>query len=112
MSRIYLRCLILIISVFMTSGRAVQAAEGTGERSPADIASLMCDSCHAARGVGRNNFPVLAGQNPVYLVKQLRDFRSGKRVDATMEALAEQLSDQEIDLLAHYYASHRDALCW
>ena len=47
----------------------------------------------------------LAGQEEVYLVKALKDFKTGERKNEMMSVLAPALSDQDIDDLAAYYAS-------
>ncbi len=49
--------------------------------------------------------PNLAGQNEWYLAKQLRDYRSGKRTHQFMSIVAKDLSDEDIDDLAAWYAS-------
>lgn len=51
-----------------------------------------CASCHGADGGGETNgaTPRIAGQHFRVLVKQLVDFRSGKRWDFLMEGAAEQ----------------------
>jgi cytochrome c553 len=68
---------------------------------------LPCGACHgvtvAAAGVPR--FPVIAGQKPLYLEKQLRDWRSGERhnsADGMMNKIARSLTDAEIRSLADY----------
>jgi cytochrome c553 len=51
--------------------------------------------------------PALAGQSAQYLKETLTAFKSGQRgndVYRRMRLMAEQLTDQEIDLLAQYYA--------
>ena len=49
--------------------------------------------------------PHLAGQPEVYLVEQLRNYRSGKRHHEVMSVIAKPLSDQDIEDLAQWYAS-------
>jgi len=64
-----------------------------------------CTPCHGARGILDNPLrPNLAGQNARYLVKQLQDFRSGKRADPVMAPMARALTDQDIEALAAFYA--------
>jgi cytochrome c553 len=50
-------------------------------------------------------WPNLAGQQPGYLVKQLRAFRDGTRSDPMMTPMATPLSDDDIANLAAYYNS-------
>ena len=62
-----------------------------------------CGYCHELDGNSRmEGFPRLAGQTFDYLVKQLRDFRTGRRT-GTMQATAELLSDADIDTVARYF---------
>jgi cytochrome c553 len=61
--------------------------------------------CHGALGMSTSNSPNLAGQYPEVVIKQLHDYKSGRRTSAIMQALARGLSDQDIQDLAAYYAS-------
>jgi cytochrome c553 len=69
-----------------------------------------CTGCHSPRGLGNAPaaFPRLSGQYAQYIEKQLRDFRSGARVNdgeaQIMRKAAEHLSDAEIVALANYIA--------
>ncbi|MGR9099743.1 MAG: c-type cytochrome [Gammaproteobacteria bacterium] len=65
----------------------------------------MCMGCHGATGGGRGMFPRLAGQQPSYLAKQLKNFRNKTRPGGPMRAMAAGLSDETIDALAAYLAS-------
>jgi thiosulfate dehydrogenase len=57
-----------------------------------------CATCHAAGGTG----PVVAGQPGPYLARQMDDYRSGRRTDATMQAAAGRLTEaQQRDLVAY-----------
>jgi cytochrome c553 len=67
--------------------------------------ALNCTMCHGAQGMSTSNAPNLAGQYPEVVIKQLRDYKNGKRASAIMEALARNLSYRDIDDLAAYYAS-------
>lgn len=67
--------------------------------------ALNCTMCHGAQGMSRSDAPNLAGQYQEVIVKQLLDYRGGKRASAIMVALASRLSDADIVDLAAYYAS-------
>jgi cytochrome c553 len=71
--------------------------------------ALSCTMCHGAQGTSRSNTPNLAGQYPEVIIKQLEDFKSGKRASSIMEALSQNLSDQNIRDLAAYFASQAKA---
>ncbi len=66
--------------------------------------ALNCTMCHGAQGMSTSDAPNLAGQYPEVIIKQLMDYRSGKRGSPIMEALARGLSDTDIADLAAYYA--------
>lgn len=69
-------------------------------------AAGLCITCHGALGISQlPNAPHLAGQPAIYLVEQLRNYRSGKRVNDVMSVIAKPLTDAEIDDLAAWYAS-------
>jgi len=79
--------------------------------SAADIAAgkaktAMCAGCHGAKGISMAPMnPNLAGQKDAYLAAQLKAFRAGTRVNATMNPMAKALSDADIANIAAYYAS-------
>ena len=57
----------------------------------------VCSACHGADGnSGTPENPKLAGQHPQYLVKQLQEFKSGKRNNAIMKGFATALSDDDM----------------
>jgi cytochrome c553 len=66
--------------------------------------ALNCTMCHGAQGMSASNAPNLAGQYPEVVIKQLMDYRSGKRASTIMAALAQGLTDRDITDLAAYYA--------
>ena len=70
-----------------------------------------CVNCHGKRGKGKSEsistFPVIGGQHKDYLVKQLKDFRSGTRANdpgGMMSDIAKKLSDKEIEAVSNYLA--------
>ena len=70
------------------------------------ISTQVCVACHASDGSrGSPANPILAGQHPEYLVKQLQEFKSGKRNNAVMKGFAGTLSDDDMKNVAAFYAS-------
>ena len=84
----------------------VTAAQGVaGDAAAGKAKAAVCAACHGPVGVSVNPaWPSLAGQQPVYLAKQIRLFRDGVRVEPTMQPFVQNLSDQDIDDIAAYYA--------
>ena len=79
--------------------------EGRGSIGRGATLALDCTMCHGALGASRSNAPNLAGQYPEVVIKQLIDYRDGKRRSTVMQALAAGLSERDIRDLAAYYAS-------
>lgn len=67
--------------------------------------ALNCTMCHGAQGMSRSDTPNLAGQYPEVIMKQLADYKSGKRASPIMAALSRNLTSDNIKDLAAYYAS-------
>ncbi|MDB5880517.1 MAG: cytochrome c, class [Ramlibacter sp.] len=68
----------------------------------------VCVTCHGADGnssIATN--PKLAQQHPEYLIKQLQEFKSGKRPSPIMQAFASQLSDADMRNIAYWAASQK-----
>ncbi|MBS0506284.1 MAG: cytochrome c4 [Proteobacteria bacterium] len=110
----------LLASLFMAAALAAPAfsaiAQGQAPAQPAkpDLAkgeasyAAVCAACHAADGnssIAAN--PVLAQQHPAYLVKQLQEFKSGKRADPVMQGMAAMLSDDDMRNVAAWLASQK-----
>jgi cytochrome c553 len=67
----------------------------------------VCEACHGPTGISVDpNYPNLAGQHKSYIEQALRDYRSGRRTNAIMAGFASNLSNQDIEDLAAWYASH------
>jgi cbb3-type cytochrome c oxidase subunit III len=100
------------VAVLATVSTAAHAAEAAATPAKPDlgrgqaIATQVCAACHTADGSrGSPANPILAGQHPEYLAKQLHEFKSGKRDNAIMKGFASTLSDEDIRNVAAFYAS-------
>ena len=67
-----------------------------------------CAACHSPKGKGNGpaGYPLLSGQQPEYVAKSLRSYRSGERnsdeASQMMMAIAYKLDDKEIDALSSF----------
>jgi cytochrome c553 len=94
---------------------AAQRAADTGFKpDPAKVArgkakadETLCTMCHLGELKGQNEVPKVAGQHHDYIVKQLQDFKAGRRTNdaGTMSSVSKTLGEQDMDDLAHYAAS-------
>lgn len=70
-------------------------------------AGAICAGCHMPDGNSVvDMFPKLAGQHAQYLIKQLNDYKSGARQDATMNGMAATLAtDADVANVSAFFAS-------
>ena len=70
--------------------------------------TAVCASCHGADGNSAiPGNPKLSQQHPEYLVKQLQEFKAGKRKNAVMQAFASALSDEDMRNISYWAASKK-----
>jgi len=99
----------LLLAAFAGASLILSAGAGAaGDAAAGKAKSGVCAACHGATGTAPNPvWPNLAGQNAPYLVKQLKDFKSGARKNPIMSPQAMPLSDQDMENLAAYFASQK-----
>lgn len=67
-----------------------------------------CASCHGTNGVPLGEIvPGLAGQQKDAIVKAMNEFKTGKRPATIMHQIAKGYSDQQIELVAAYFAAQK-----
>jgi cytochrome c553 len=66
-----------------------------------------CSACHQADAKGSDQFPRLAGQHALYLIKQLRAFHSGSREQIVMNGIVGPLKDDDMKAVSLYLESVR-----
>lgn len=92
-----------VLALVMTTGALAAGDPAAGKQK-----SQPCVACHAADGNSTNpQFPRLAGQYPDYLVKALKDYKSGERKNPIMAPFAANLSDRDMEDLAAYFAQQK-----
>lgn len=96
----------LIISLLLSLGIS-SVAYAAGDAAAGKDKVAVCGACHGADGNSAiASFPKLAGQNAPYLVKQLKEIKSGVRPVVEMTGLLDALSDQDLEDIAAYFASN------
>lgn len=68
--------------------------------------AATCSNCHgtAGKGIPNGSIPKLAGLKNDYFVEQMQAFKSGTRSATIMHQLAKGYSDEQIRVLANYFA--------
>lgn len=91
--------------VIMLAGVASPAL-AAGDAAAGKARAAACAGCHGMDGNSANPaWPKLAGQHPAYLVKQLQDFKEGRRRNAMMAPMAMGLDDKGMADVAAFYSS-------
>ena len=90
---------LLLVSCAAAPAQSVEAGRGKAQ---------TCAACHGPDGNSSlAAYPVLAGQPATYIAQQLEDYRSGRRNDGEMTALAGKLTRQDVLDLAAYFAAQK-----
>lgn len=85
---------------------SLNAFAGDAAAGKAAFEGKGCTGCHGADGKSASPAnPSLAGKDAAFIKAQLGDFKSGKRQNATMNAMAGMLSDADMDNIATYVAT-------
>lgn len=114
---VFLSCLLAASSGFAESDTALQERLKSIGSDPAALRAAVdagkkitffCANCHGEDGISKTpDVPNLAGQNPAYLLEQIRKFASGERKDPFMQGLIKVLKGDERIQVAYYYASNK-----
>jgi cytochrome c553 len=102
----------IIVAFSVAIPVAAMAAEGNPAAGKARAEAAGCFACHGVDGVATadglatdKNDPNLAAQPDLYLQFQLVFFRKGVRKNEVMNAMAQQLSDDDLRNVSAYFAS-------
>lgn len=108
LARVLGRLLILILGLAVA---AQVQARGNAQSGKAKAAQV-CAACHGPDGNKPSDptQPILAGQHYDYLVRALSDYKAGHRANPVMKGFAAQLSKQDIEDLAAWFASQKSSL--
>lgn len=101
----------LLVAAFVASS-AVSALANEAAAAKPDLAKgeasfgAVCVACHGPEGnSGVPTYPKLAQQHPQYIVKQLTEFKSGKRANPVMLGFASALSEEDMKNIAYWVGS-------
>ena len=101
--------LVAMIGLLMLALMVGNAEAKVDIEKGADL-SYDCIECHGMDGKGNFESPTIAGLKESYILKRLRGFNSGKTksMDDMMHTYTEDLSDQDLQNLAAYWASRKN----
>jgi cytochrome c553 len=79
-------------------------SQGKPAGTPPQVATL-CVSCHGQDGVAiAPTYPSLAGQHEDYLTRAIDEYRKGGRKNPIMKGFAATLKDEDVEVIAKYFA--------
>jgi len=91
---------LLLCCIFISSAFSAELEQALALK----LVTEKCQFCHGLNGEASSIiYPRLAGQNKLYLEKQLNDFKSGKRQTEPMNEISASLTADEIAALAVYF---------
>lgn len=89
---------------------ASQQSGADTEMTPESIHIQRCSACHYIEGKPTAaEFPHIAGQYELYLMKALQKFKEGQRESEAMELITSLHREQELVILANYYSKQKPA---
>lgn len=99
------RAAILLGLLASAQGAQSQDSQFVGNAEAGAEKTAVCVACHGPDGnSGAPAFPKLAGLGAQYLYKQLEEIKNGERVVPLMMGMLADMSDQDLQDLAAYYA--------
>ena len=69
--------------------------------------AASCTGCHSTAGKSVAGMPPAAGQPKEILMRTLKDFKDGKRPATIMHQLAKGYTDEQLELIAAYFAAQK-----
>ncbi len=66
-----------------------------------------CANCHGTNGVSKGVVASLAGKSKAELVRKMQDYKTGKTPATIMPQLAKGYTDEQIDLVAGWFAAQK-----
>ena len=96
----------LLVASLVAATAPLAGAQNTDPNFARNIAA-SCANCHGTNGVSKGGIPSLAGQPKSELVRKMQDYKSGRTPATIMPQLAKGYSDQEIDLMAGWFAAQK-----
>lgn len=92
----------VVVAACALAGNVLAAGNAEGGKA----LSVACGACHGADGNSlAPAFPKLAGQHESYLLKQLKDIKSGARSVPTMAGQLDAMSEQDLADIAAFFAA-------
>ena len=97
---------LFVMAIVATVGAAPTAGQGSDPNLARSLAAT-CANCHGTDGVSRGEVESLAGQKKDDLLRKMQEFKAGKRPATIMHQLAKGYTDEQIELVADWFAGRK-----
>lgn len=99
---------VIVLLLAMTVSYSSVWAKGDVVAGKDKVTTKGCVGCHGMDGLGvLDTYPKLAGQHADYMLHALKAYKSGDRENAIMNGLVANLTIQDMEDLAAYYATQK-----
>ncbi len=100
------RFMFLTVTLAVLAGWLLPAALGhADEITRGQMLSVSCAGCHGTDGESPGSIPSISGKAAGTMETLLKEFRDGKRESTMMVRHMKGYTDEEIKLIAQYFAS-------
>lgn len=96
----------LLVALLSAASVPLAGAQNPDPNFARNIAAA-CANCHGTNGISKGGIPSLAGQPKAELVRKMQDYKTGRTPATIMPQLAKGYSDQEIELMAGWFAAQK-----
>jgi cytochrome c553 len=97
----------LLCAALLICGAAPVSAQAPAATA-APAKAEACFGCHGEAGNSTDgDYPILAGQNARYIYLQLKDFKESRRNDPQMTPMVADLSREDMQELANWFAAQK-----
>lgn len=98
----------LLLASFVAVHFALPAATAAEPNLSGQRLSATCTSCHGTNGATAGDaLPSLAGQSKDVLIGSMQAFKAGTRQATIMHQIAKGYTDEQIELIAAYFAKQK-----
>ena len=105
-SKTFVRVLLVVLATGLLTAHKVQA----DEISRATMLSISCAACHGTDGKSPGSIPSIGGKSSDFIATALRQFSTGEWPSTVMGRHATGYTDEEIQLIADYFAGREQAV--
>ena len=94
-------------TILLSAGAFLLATPAFAQAPDPNLArnlAATCAICHGTNGVSQGVVASLAGNAKIETLVKLQEFKNGKRTGTIMPQIAKGFTDEQIDLIAGFFA--------